>query len=132
MFKKAVTYTDFNGNEQTDDLYFNLSVKELIEMDVAANGDLQQQLQSIVDSDDVSAIYNKFKELVLAFYGVKSEDGKRFVKNTAIREEFEQSAVFDELIVELVSDSEMSAKFFKAIIDPAIAQLQERQNNKQS
>ena len=38
MFKKTITYTDFNGNERTEDFYFHLSKAELAEMDLSKAG----------------------------------------------------------------------------------------------
>ena len=32
MLKKTITYNDYNGVERTEDLYFNLSKAELMEM----------------------------------------------------------------------------------------------------
>lgn len=31
MLKKTITYNDYNGNERTEDLYFNLSQAEVME-----------------------------------------------------------------------------------------------------
>lgn len=130
MFKKTVTYTDFDGCEQKEDLYFNVTARELVEMDVAEDGNLPDKLQSIVDSNDIKQIYYTFKNLILSFYGVKSEDGKRFIKNDEIREEFEQSAAFDELLSELMGSGEAAANFMSAIIDPAIKKLKADKNGR--
>ena len=34
MLKKTIKYTDYNGEEQTEDFYFNLSKAELTEMEL--------------------------------------------------------------------------------------------------
>ena len=31
MLKKTITYVDYNGNERTEDYYFNLSKAEIME-----------------------------------------------------------------------------------------------------
>ena len=81
MLKKTITYTDYDGVERKEDFYFNLNKAELIEMELGTNGGLAKRIQKIVDSQDVTAIIKIFKDLVLKAYGVKSDDGKRFIKS---------------------------------------------------
>ena len=38
MLKKTIKYTDYNGEEQTEDFYFNLSKAELTEMELSTTG----------------------------------------------------------------------------------------------
>ena len=90
MLKKTITYTDYDGNERKEDFYFNLNKAEIMEMEMSTSGGMAEMLQKIVDSQDAPAIIKAFKELVLKSYGQKSPDGKRFIKNATLREEFEQ------------------------------------------
>jgi hypothetical protein len=81
VLKKRITYEDFNGEEVTEELYFNLSKAELVELELSRPGGMQEHLQKIVESEDGKAIITEFKELILMSYGQRSEDGKRFIKN---------------------------------------------------
>ena len=38
MLKKTVLYTDYNENEREEDLYFNLSKAEIMEMELSISG----------------------------------------------------------------------------------------------
>ena len=50
-------------------------------------------------------------------YGRKSDDGKRFVKIQELRDEFEQSPAFGELLMEIIMDPEESmAAFIKGVM----------------
>ena len=40
MLKKTIAYVDFNGNDQTEDFYFNLSKTDLTEMQLSVDGGL--------------------------------------------------------------------------------------------
>ena len=84
MIKKTVTYIDFNGNERTEDFYFNLTQVELAEMDLGitgVSGGLLGMLQKIVAEKDQRQIVEYFKKIVLMAYGEKSVDGRRFTKS---------------------------------------------------
>lgn len=116
MLKKTITYQDYNGNEITEDFYFNLSKAEVTEMELSRTGGLSKYIERIVAAKDVPAIINEFKYLVLKSYGVKSEDGKRFIKSEELSQAFAQTEAYTELFVELVSDAEAAAKFANGII----------------
>lgn len=116
MLRKTITYTDFNGNERTEDFYFNLTKAELTEMEMVTDGGLTNKLQRIVDTNDTKSMIDTFKDIICRSYGVKSEDGKRFVKNDELRNAFVQSEAYSELFMELVTDPEASAAFINGII----------------
>ena len=115
MLKKTITYTDYNDNTRTEDFYFNLSEAELMEMEMSTVGGLAESIQKIVAAQDAPSIIKIFKDLVLKAYGVKSADGKRFIKNSAIREEFEQTEAYSELFMELATDADAAAEFVNGI-----------------
>jgi hypothetical protein len=116
MLKKTITYTDYNGVVRTEDHYFNLSKAEIVDMENATPGGYSAMLQGIVDAKDQPALIKHFKELVLKAYGIKSPDGRRFIKSQAIREEFEQTEAFVELYMELVTNDKAAAEFTNGII----------------
>lgn len=116
MIKKTISYVDFDDNERTEDHYFNFSKAELIEMEATHPGGLKQHLEAIVNSKDGRLIIKEFKQLIMNSYGVKSEDGKRFVKNQDVLDSFTQSGAFHELFMELATNAEAAAEFVNGII----------------
>lgn len=116
MLKRDITYTDFNGNEVTDTHYFNLSKTELVELEVSYEGGLSAAIQRIIDSKDIKALIKEFQKIILTSYGVRSEDGKRFIKNDQLREEFTQTAAYDALFMELATDENAAANFIKGVV----------------
>lgn len=121
MLKKTVEYEDFNGNKQTETLYFNLSKPELIELEYSVEGGLKAFLEQIVASENVKELLDEFKRLVLAAYGEKSEDGKRFIKSDELREAFSQTAAYEALYMELMTSDTAAASFFNGIIPADIS-----------
>lgn len=108
MLKQTITYEDFDGNVQTETLLFNLSKMELVELQVT---DYAGKIRQIMKSNDNKEILGILKEFVEMSYGVKSADGKRFVKSEEVLNEFVTSAAYDEFLFKLMSDAELMAKF---------------------
>lgn len=116
MFKRSITYTDFNDKEVTEELYFNLSKTELISMEVSMEGGLGEYLQRIVKEQNPQILVEQFKWLILQCYGEKSEDGKRFEKSDAIREAFTHTAAFDQLFWELATNADAGGDFVNGVM----------------
>lgn len=116
MLKKTITYTDYNDVERKEDFYFNLSKAELTEMELSTAGGLAEMIQRIVNTQDAPKIVKVFKDLVLAAYGEKSADGKRFIKSEEIREAFSQTEAYSELFMELATDADAAAAFVNGIV----------------
>lgn len=116
MLVKEITYTDFNGKERKEKFLFNLNKSELVKMELSAEGGYAERLQSIVDAKGNAEIMTIFEKIILAAYGEKSEDGKRFMKSAEISEAFSQTAAYDQLFIELITDADAAAKFINAII----------------
>ena len=135
MLKKVVTYTDFNGDEQTDTLYFNVSVPEATRMRAKFGGDdMEKNIKKIVESGKESDILELFEEIVLNAYGEKSEDGKSFLKTPAIKEKFEYSQAYAEVFEELLTNEAALQKFVEGVIskkpgvNPVLSKFQPTNN----
>lgn len=116
MLKKTITYTDYDGNERTEDYYFNLSKAELLEMEMSTNGGLEKFCQKIIAEKDTKRMMEMWKELILKSYGEKSLDGKRFIKSQELVDSFTQTEAYSELFMELASNADTAAAFVKGII----------------
>ena len=116
MLKKTITYTDFDGNERTEDFYFNLTKAEVAEMEMSTEGGLTNMLDRIISTKDSKRLIATFKDIILKSYGEKSLDGKRFVKSQELRDAFEQTEAYSELFMELVESAEASAAFVNGIV----------------
>ena len=121
MLKKTIKYTDYNGVERTEDFYFNLNKAEIMEMQLTTVGGLDAYLKKIISAQDMPTLMRIFKDLVLKSYGVKSDDGRRFIKNEKLREEFEQTEAYSILYMELSTDADAAAAFVNGIIPADVA-----------
>lgn len=116
MVKKTITYTDYNGVERKEDFYFNFKKSEILEMEMGTQGGLAEKIQRIIDSKDQVEIISLFKDLVLKAYGVKSDDGKRFIKSPELAKEFTETEAYSEIFMELAMDADAAAAFVRGII----------------
>lgn len=135
MLKKTVNYEDFDGNKRTEDLYFNLTKLEATEFaldlpdeitdEVAKEGASAANMEAatrIVQKLGGKGIIDYIRKLVLKSYGIKSEDGKRFIKSEEISTEFSQTMAFDNLMMELLTDDNAASNFITAVIPSDLAE----------
>lgn len=134
MLKQTVNYEDFDGNSATDTLYFNVTKAELSDNlhllehfkeveKVFAGGDRTLEIP------EVQQILDLVKTVMRLSYGLKSTDGKRFVKNDELWTEFTQTAAYDTFLMSLFENPEKANEFLlgvfpRDLIDQAAKQVQ--------
>lgn len=116
MLKKAIKYTDYNGNERTEDWFFNLNKAEIFELESSINGGFDSFITQIVNDQNGSEIMKVFKDIITMSVGKKSLDGRKFEKNDEIRNDFLQTEAYNELFMELVTDADAAADFIKGVL----------------
>lgn len=116
MYKHSITYKDFDGNDRTETLYFNMTSNDLSELQLSKDGGMAEYWQKIIDANDGGLIMDAFKQLILAAYGEKSDDGRYFMKNDEIRNRFKCSAAFDAYMNELADNEALLQEFADNII----------------
>ena len=117
MFKKEIEYEDFNGQKRKEMFYFNLSKAELMEMELSTQAGMEEMIKMLIATKDNAKIVQTFKDLILKSYGIKSEDGTRFIKRQELREAFEQSNAYSELFMEILSDTNAQVAFINGVIN---------------
>lgn len=115
MFKKTVNYTDYDGNERKEDFYFNFTKAEIVEMQYSEVGGLQKMISNIIAADDKPRLISLFKDLVLKAYGQKSPDGRRFIKNQELRDDFAQTEAYSIIFMELATNDKAAQDFVNGI-----------------
>lgn len=118
MFKKTITYTDYNGNERKEDHYFNLTKAEMIEYDSEFPDGVIEYLTRLVNLQDKGKLIKAFKDLILRSYGEKLDNGK-FIKSQEIRDAFMATEAYSELFLDVLASEENMANFVNAIVPKA-------------
>jgi len=129
MLKKTLTYSDLDGNPVTEDFYFNLNKPEIAEMELSMPGGWSAWLESIIESQDGGEIIKAFKWFITETVGRRSEDGRRFVKNQEIIDDFLETNAYEQLFMELITDANAAAQFVVGVMpadmqgDPKIKEI---------
>ena len=119
MIKRTITYNDYNGVERTEDFYFNLTKAELAELELSIKGGFAALCERISAAQDTPALVKAFKELLQLSYGVKSDDGRRFIKNKEVLDDFVQTEAYSILFMELATDTDKASEFINAVLPKA-------------
>lgn len=114
MFKKTLTYVDWNGEKITEDLYFNLNTVDQTRLlakyspsGVKSNGEeytMSDYCAQLLKAQDKPGIIQVIEDIILSSYGVKSVDGRKFDKSKEVRESFEYSVAYAELFELLMTN----------------------------
>lgn len=121
MLKKRIKFEDFNGEEREEDFYFNLTKTELVKWELGTTGGLQSLIQKIVDTKDSGALLKIFDDIIGMAYGVRSDDGKRFIKSKELTDEFRQTNAYDEMFIEFMQNPDKYNEFLKAVIPAEVS-----------
>ena len=122
MLKKTITYTDFNGNERTEDFYFNLTKADITEMELSINGGYSAMIQKVMAEQDAPTIMKTFKQFIIDSYGEKSSDGREFRKSKEITDKFLSTEAYSNLFMELCTDAKAAADFVNGVLPKDLPQ----------
>lgn len=119
MFKKSITFEDYRGETKTKDYYFNLSTRELSEIQHSTYQGIQDKLIGIANEKNTPESSDLYKKFILAAYGEISDDGVSFIKKRdghKLSEDFEQTAAFDQLYMELGQNPDEALEFAAGVL----------------
>lgn len=116
MIKKTITYNDYNGLERTEDFYFHLTKADIAKMEMSVDGGLAERISRIVQAKDQPAIIEIFEDLIKRSYGVKTADGRGFLRRPEDLEAFMATEAYSILFMELATDADAASKFVNGIV----------------
>jgi hypothetical protein len=122
VLKKEFTFKDLDGNEVTETYYFNLSTADLTKMALTHQGDIVQDLQAVVDSKNGAKIIEVFENIIRMSVGIRSDDGRSFVKTPEITAAFMNSEAYGQLFLELVTKADVAAEFVVGVMPGDLAE----------
>ena len=112
MLKKTMTTVDFGGTERTEDYYFNLTKADIMEMQLRNDGGFVETVKKVVEAKNQLELTHLFKKIICASYGVLSPDGRKFVKNQQVLDDFMATQAYSDLYIELLSGDGKAAEDF--------------------
>jgi hypothetical protein len=91
-------------------------------MQTSEAGGLEKKIEKISQEQDVAKIIELMKDIIKRSYGIKSDDGKRFIKNDDILADFMQSEAYSELFMELATDANAASEFINGILPKGLVE----------
>jgi len=116
MLVKKIKYTDFNGQEREEDFYFNLTQSEITKMELSTAGGLANKITRVAQTQDGAEILKIMEDFIDMSYGVKSDDGRRFVKSPEISKAFRETPAYDQLFLSIATDPKAAADFINGVV----------------
>lgn len=116
MFVKTIDYKDFDGNERSEDFYFNLTQSEILKLETSLNGGLTSYMGLMVQKQSQPDIMSLFEKIIDASYGVKSLDGRTFTKTPEALADFKATAAYDKFFMEICMDEAKASEFLLKIM----------------
>lgn len=141
MLKETVTYTNFDGVEETKDLYFNLSRTECIDLNLEyeREGGLAGHLKTLMSERVNGQVLQKpaidfVKLLIDRAYGIRpKDDPSAFVKEDddgkPLINKFKRTLAYDTFVYNLMS-GEIPLERFAEHVLPAMSDEQKAQAEK--
>lgn len=111
MLRKIIKFTDYNDIPRTQEHFFYLSKKDIQKLNAKYEGGLQAQFTKIINNYDQKELLITVEDIILSSYGLKSDDGTKFIKNDKVREDFQYSAAYEALFDELTEGEDAADKF---------------------
>ena len=132
MITRTIEYVDYDGNNRKEKLHFNLTQFEATEIamnmpdgiieEISEDGeDKQQVAMHLVEKLGGKGVISFIKDIVLKSYGVKSTDGRRFIKSEELSTEFSQTPAFSAFMMRLMTDDAEAASFINGVIPAELA-----------
>lgn len=108
MYKKEISYTDFEDTDRTEVCWFNLSEADLLDLQLGPKEGLADYMQNIMaDLDNRRKdVLDFVKSLILKAYGVRREVGGKslFTKTEDDLLLFQYGGAFDAIYSEFLKD----------------------------
>lgn len=117
MYKIKKKYTDFKGTKREEEFCFNLTKAEVVEW-LSTKGDytLDEVILKLMSEYNMKEVIGIFKDLIHRAYGKISLDGRRFIKSDEVKAEFEETEVYSDIFMDIVSDEKKAAEFVNGIL----------------
>lgn len=126
MLKMDITYEDFSGNRRVEPYYFNMTRREVIRLQLKhsrlvdddkgiVEGGFLEFVNEVKKRGHGDEIGQVFEDMILDAYGIKSDDGRSFEKSEELSQNFSQTAAYDQLYYNFVTDENAMKTFVENV-----------------
>ena len=115
MYKETITYTNFNGEDVTEDFYFHMTDSELLKLECSEKGGLTSIIENISKETNPMILFDIFERVIRLSYGKRSLDGSSFSKKPEYADEFLASEAYSQMFMNFMQDPSSYADFFNGL-----------------
>lgn len=129
MFRKVVTYTNYVGAQKSKELFFDLSLDEVVKLKFNLGDSSKDIGSAIVDmamNPTGDKVLSLLEQILLASYGEIQDDGDTFMKTPEIVDRFKHSSAYRALYNELLDNN---AEFIQFILQVLPKKLKDQMPN---
>lgn len=127
MIKKTVTYTDWDGRQRTEDLYFNLSRNDVLK-ELSLIDRMERFKAEVIDGakrEMTTAEKQEMVDLIRSFFRLsygERKDARTFRKSPEIWADFEGSGAFEAYFWQIFTDENEFSNFMQGILPADLLQ----------
>lgn len=116
MIELDIKFKNFANREVTEKYFFHLSLVEIADIELRGEEGLEDRFRTAMRTKNGAAVLDLLRDLMLISVGRQSADGRKFIKNDEIREDFEQTGAYSALFVQLATGELDAVKFFTGVM----------------
>lgn len=131
MFERKFKFEGFDGKMYEDTWGFYLSKADLLEIQLGTFVGLDALMKRLIETKNGKEIMAIVKEIILKAVGHTSPDGRKFLRNDELREEFQQTDAYSQLFSELVTDPEKVLDFIFGAVPKEIGEKMREEREKE-
>ena len=90
-------------------------------------GGIENYTKKIIETQDGQKLADMFKWFINESYGVKSSDGRSFIKSKEVLDNFKFTNAYDILYMELATDDKAAAEFYNGIFPKDVVEAARKQ-----
>lgn len=131
MFERKFKFEGFDGKMYEDTWGFYLSKADLLEIQLGTFVGLDALMKRLIETKNGKEIMAIVKEIILKAVGHTSPDGRKFLRNDELREEFQQTDAYSQLFSELVTEPEKVLDFIFCAVPKKIGEKMREEREKE-
>lgn len=129
MLKRPITFKNYEGVTVTGNYYFNLTLAECVELQLAYPGGFEGFITKIMTStedeeglstENAASLMRVMKDFIKRSYGIRSGDD--FLKTEEASGAFMSSEAYSSLFMDVVTDAQKGSEFINGVMPAELLQ----------
>lgn len=116
MIELDIKFKDFLGKDISEKFAFHLDYPTITAMEMEHPEGIVAYWKSVIATEQPMAILDLLRDLMIRAVGRRSEDGRRFVQNDEIRDDFQYTGAYSALFIQLATNEINAIEFMNGMM----------------